>query len=161
MDENTNPTTASTGAPNAPEAEAQEALHTLLHQGVELYAYSAHFVHAQLDTLKLSGRQAMLWAAVGSLGAIVAVSALVVGVVLLLTGLAVGVGMAVGGALWLGQVIVGLGLLISFGVAIPIGWSRLQDRSRSQKVQDYAERQRQQRLQFGHSVADRATDSAV
>jgi hypothetical protein len=161
MDENTNPTTASTEDRNASASDAPEALHTLLHQGVELYAYFSHFVRAQLDTLKLSGRQVILWTAIGTLSAVLVVSALVMGVVLLLTGLAAGVGMAVGGVLWLGQVIVGLGLLISFGVAILIGWSRKQDRSRTQKVQDYAERQRQQHLQFGHSVADRANDSAV
>jgi hypothetical protein len=82
-------------------------------------------------------------------------------VVLFLTGLATGMGMAVGGALWLGQVIIGLGLLVSFGVVTLIGWSHIQNQSRTQKVQDYAERQQQQRLQFGHSVADRASNSTV
>jgi protein-S-isoprenylcysteine O-methyltransferase Ste14 len=161
MDESTNPATASVEAHNAAASDAQEALHTLLPQGLELYAYFSHFVRAQIDILKMSGRQIVLRAAVGSLGAILVVSALVMGVVLLLSGLATGVGTAVGGAMWLGQVIVGLGVLILFGIAILIGWSCMQHRSRIQKVQDYAERQQQQRLQFGHSVADRANNSAV
>jgi hypothetical protein len=161
MDENPNPTGASTEAQDASASEAQEALHTLVQQGLELYAYFSHFVRAQVDTLKMSGRQVILWAAVSSLGAVLVVSALVMGVVLLLSGLATGVGAAVGGVMWLGQVIVGLGLLIVFGIVILIGWSRLQGRSRTQKVQDYAERQQQQRLQFGHSAADRANNSAV
>ena len=124
-------------------------------------AYFSHFLRAQIDALKLSGRQIILWVAVGSLGAVLVVSALVMGVVLFLSGLATGVGTAVGGNIWLGQLIVGLGFLILFGLVILLGWSRLQSRSRSQKVQDYAERQQQQRLQFGHSVAERANHSAV
>jgi hypothetical protein len=158
MDENTN---RSAAAHDNAASEAQEALHVLLQQGLELYAYFSHFVRAQIDALKLSGRQIILWAAVGSLGAVVVVSALVMGVVLFLSGLATGVGTAVGGTLWLGQIIVGLGFLILFGIVILLGRSRLQSRSRSQKVQDYAERQQQQRLQFGHSVAERANHTAV
>jgi membrane protein implicated in regulation of membrane protease activity len=161
MDEHTNPTTASTAAHDASAADAQEALHVLLHQGLELYAYFSHFVRAQIDALKLSGRQIILWVAVGSLGAVLVASALVMGVVLFLSGLATGIGMAVGGAIWLGQIIVGLGFLILFGIVLLLGWSRIQSRSRSQKVQDYAERQQQQHLQFGHSVAERANHSAV
>src|SRR5688572_30171488 len=140
MDENTNPTSASTKGHDTSASEAQEALHVLLQQGLELYAYFSHFIRAQIDILKLSGRQIILWAAVGSLGAVVVVSALVMGVVLFLSGLATGVGTAVGGALWLGQIIVGLGFLILFGIVLLLGWSRMQSRSRSQKVQDYAER---------------------
>lgn len=161
MDENADLTGTTTEEHDAAASDAQEALHALLGQGGELVAYVSHFISAQVDTLKLSGRQLLLWAAVVSLGALVAVSALVMSVVLLLTGLATGLGMAVGGALWLGQVIIGLGLLVLFGVVTLIGWSRMQNRSRTQKVQDYAERQQQQRLQFGHSVADRAGHSTV
>jgi membrane protein implicated in regulation of membrane protease activity len=161
MDENTNPTSASREGHDTSASEAQEALYVLLQQGLELYTYFSHFIRAQIDTLKLSGRQIILWAAVGSLGAVLLVSALVMGVVLFLSGLATGVGMAVGGALWLGQIVVGLAFLILFGIVLLLGWSRLQSRSRSQKVQDYAERQQQQRLQFGHSVAERANRSAV
>jgi hypothetical protein len=142
-------------------SEAQEALHTLLHQSSELYAYFWHYIKAQIDLLKLSGRNLFVLAVIAGLGAVLAVSALVVSVVLLLTGLAVGVGVAVGGALWLGQVIVGLAMLILFVIAVLIGWSRIRNRSLSQKVQDYAERQHQQHLQFGHNAADRARHSTV
>jgi uncharacterized membrane protein len=162
MNERANSTTASeTEASDASTSEAQEALHTLLHQGVELYAYFSHYVQAQLDLLKMSGRQVALWAVIGILGAIVAVSALVMGVILFLTGLSSGVGAAVGGVLWLGQLIVGIGLLILFGIAILIGKSRMQGQARTQRVQDYAERQQQQRLQFGRSAADRANHAEI
>lgn len=161
MDENPDRTGTSTEEHDTSAADAQEALHALLDQGGELVAYLSHFLSAQVDTLKLSGRQILLWAAIVSLGGVVAVSALAMSVGLLLTGLATGMGLAVGGAMWLGQVIVGLGLLVSFGIVTLIGWSRIQNRSRTQKVQDYAERQQQQRLQFGRSVADRAGHSTV
>ena len=162
MSEHADPTMSSEAeAPNAATSEAQEALHTLLQQGVELYAYVSHFIQAQLDLLKVSGRQAALWAVIGILGAIVAVSALVMAVILFLTGLSSGVGAAVGGVLWLGQLIVGLGLLILFVIVVLIGKSRIQGRAYTQRVQDYAERQQQQHLQFGRSAADRANHAEV
>jgi len=142
-------------------SEVQEALHTLFNQSSELFAYFSHYLKAQIDLLKLSGRNIVVLTVIAGLGAVLAVSALVVSVVLLLTGLAIGINMAVGGSLWLGQVIVGLGLLIIFAIAVIVGWSRMRNRSLTQKVQDYAERQQQQQLQFGHNAADRARHSTV
>jgi hypothetical protein len=135
---------------------AAEALHLLQQQFSALCAYCLHFVNAKVDQLKMSGRHIALWVLVGCMGAIGLITMLIVAVVLLLTGLATGLGMALGGTLWLGQVIVGLGLLILFAMGTLLGCRRVHSRARAEKVQDYAERQLRQRAQFGHSVADRA-----
>lgn len=146
---------------NAQGPSVEEALQRLQQQVVELGAYTSQLVSAKLDQLKLSGRNAVLWTVVGGLGTLVLITMIVVAVVLLLIGCATGLGMVLDGNLWLGQIIVGLGLLGMLVVAVLIGSRRIQRQARIQKVQHYAERQRQQRAQFGHSATDLANDAGV
>lgn len=143
------------------EPSIQEALSRLQQQIGELSAYASHFVSAKMDEFKLSGRNIAVWAIMGALGGVVLISMIVVAVVLLLIGCAAGLGVALGDTPWLGQIVVGLGLLVLFASAVLIGYRRSQRRSRMQKVQYYAERQRQQRVQFGHSVNDIANESGL
>jgi hypothetical protein len=143
------------------EPDAAEALYLLQQQFGALCAYCLHFVNAKVDQLKMSGRHIVLWLLMGCMGAIGLITMIMVAVVLLLTGLATGLGVALGGTPWLGQVIVGLGLLILFAVGTLLGCRRVHSRARAEKVQDYAERQLRQRAQFGHSVADRAHGTTV
>jgi hypothetical protein len=140
---------------------AAAALDQLLAQVAELRAYAMHFVSAKADGIKLSVRQAMVWAVLGVLGVIAASSAIVTAIVLLLTGLAGGLAVAFDSALWLGQVVVGFFLLVLIAVGTWIGLRLQQRKSRQKKVQQYAERQLQQRAAFGHNVADRAVDAEV
>ena len=142
-----------------PEPSAEEALQRLQLQLRELVAYVSHFVSVKLDELKLSGRQIALWAIIGGLSAVTLISVIVMSVVLILTGCAIGLGVALGHAQWLGQIIVGLGMLGLLAVATLIGYRLIRRQSRIQKVQYYAERQRQQQASFGTSVADRAHGS--
>jgi membrane protein implicated in regulation of membrane protease activity len=153
-------TNTQTSASNQ-EPSVQEALSLLQQQLGELSAYASHYVSAKMDGLKLSGRNIAIWAMIGALAGIILISMIVVAVVLLLIGCAAGLGVALGGTPWLGQIAVGLGLLALFVIAILIGARRIQRQSRSQKVQDYDERQRQQRIQFGHNVNDIANESGL
>lgn len=158
MDAHTSHTQTST---NEQELSAAEALERLQQQGRALHAYFSHFVSAKLDELKLSGRHLAIWAIIAGLGVMGVVTTVVVAVVLLFTGLATGLGMAVGNAPWPGQIMVGLGLLVVFAMAILLGCRRVHSRARTKKVQHYAERQLRQRAQFGHSVSDRAHGTTV
>jgi hypothetical protein len=143
------------------EPSAAEALHLLQQQFGELRAYFSHFANAKIDELKSSGRHIALWIIMGCVGAVALITMIMVAVVLLLTGLATGLGMALGNTLWLGQVMVGLGLLILCALVALLGCRRVHSRARTERVQDYAERQLRQRAQFGHSVADRAHETTV
>jgi membrane protein implicated in regulation of membrane protease activity len=146
---------------NEQELSAAEALERLQQQCGALYAYFLHFVSAKIDGLKLSGRHLAIWAIVAGLGVIGVVTTIIVAVVLLFSGLATGLGMAVGNAPWPGQIMVGLGLLVVFAMALLLGCRRVHSRARTRKVQHYVERQLQQRAQFGHSVSDRAHGTTV
>jgi hypothetical protein len=154
---NTNGARAST-TPSEQEPSPQEALRRLLQQIEELRAYSTHFVSAKVDGLMLSARQLLVWAVLGIVGLIALAGLVVTSIVLFLDGAAGGLGRLFGGRLWLGQLVVGGGLLVLLTLSILIGVRTWQRRSRQQKVQQYDERQLQQRAAFGHSVADRATE---
>lgn len=143
------------------EPSVQEALSRLQQQIGELSAYVSHFVSAKMDELKLSGRNVAILAIMGIFGGVVLISMTIVAVVLLLIGCAAALGAALDGTPWLGQIVVGLGLLVLFAIVILIGGRRIQRQSRTQKVQHYAERQRQQRIQFGHNVNDIANERGL
>jgi hypothetical protein len=144
-------------APGEQEPSPAEALRRLQQQIGELQAYFTHFVSAKVDGFMLSARQIAVWTALGIVGLTALVGFVVTAIVLLLGGVATGLGLLFGGHVWLGQVVVGGGLLILLALSIVIGLRILQNKSRQQKVQQYDERQLQQRAAFGHSVADRAT----
>ena len=145
--------------PSGPSPE--EAFRRLLQQLEELQEYSTHFVSAKVDGLMLSARQLLIWAVLGIVGLLALAGLVVTAIVLCLGGAAGGLGSLFGGRLWLGQLVVGGGLLVLLTLSILIGVRTWQRRARQQKVQQYDERQRQQRAAFGHSVADRATEDAA
>ena len=153
----TNGARAST-APGEQEPSPEEALRRLLQQFEALRAYASHFVSAKVDGLMLSARQLAVWAVVGVVGLIALAGLVVTAIVLFLGGAAGGLGRLFGGRLWLGQLVVGGGLLVLLTLSLLIGVRTWQRRSRQQKVQQYDERQLQQRAAFGRSVADRATE---
>jgi membrane protein implicated in regulation of membrane protease activity len=147
--------------PNEQEIPPPEALRRLQELVGELQAYFTHFVSAKVDGFKLSARQLAIWAALGVVGVIALAGLIVTAIVLLLVGAAAGFALLFGGWLWLGQVVVGVGSLVLLALSIFIGLRTWQRKARQQKVQQYDERQLQQRTAFGHSVADRATEDAA
>ena len=147
--------------PDAQEPSPAEALRRLQQQVGELQAYVTHFVSAKLDGLILSARQLALWAILGVVGLTAVVGLVVTAVVLVLVGAADGFARLFGGQWWLGALVVGIGTLVLLVLGIFIGMRTWQSRWRQQKVQQYDERQLQQRATFGHSVADRATEETA
>jgi uncharacterized membrane protein len=147
--------------PGEQEPSPAEAFHRLQQQIEELQAYFTHFVHAKIDGFLLSARQLAVWTVLGIIGLIALTGLIITAIVLLLSGAAAGLGLLCGGQLWLGQVIIGGGLLLLLVLSILVAIRVWQHRSHQQKVQHYDERQLQQRAAFGRSVADRATESAA
>jgi hypothetical protein len=93
---------------------------------------------------------------------LIALAGLVVtATVLLLVGAATGLALLCNGWLWLGQVVVGCGSLVLLALTLHMGLRTWQHRWCQQKVQQYDERQRQQRAAFGQSVADCAREDAA
>jgi len=147
--------------PNEQEPTPTEALHRLQQQIAELREYLAHFVSAKVDGVVLSIRQLAMWGILGVAGVIALAGLIITALVLLLDGAATGVALLLGGRLWLGQILVGGVVLALLALGMILGMRAWQRRWHRQKVQQYDERQLQQRHVFGHSVADRATEDAA
>jgi membrane protein implicated in regulation of membrane protease activity len=147
--------------PGEQEPSPAEALQRLQEQIGELQTYLAHFISAKIDSLILPIRQLGIWAVLGVVGLIALAGLIVAAIVLLLIGAAAGLGLLFDGNLWLGQIVVGGGVLALLSLSVFIGVRSWQRRALQQKVQKYDERQLQQRTAFGHNVADRATHEAT
>ncbi len=156
--------TTSTGdatAPSEQELAPAEVLHLLLEQVAALQSYFTHFVSATVDRGLLSAQQLALWAILGMIGLIALAGLVVTATILLLVGMATGLALFCNGRLWLGQAVVGGGILVLLALTFRLGLRTWQHRWYQQKVQQYDERQRQQRAAFGQSVADRAREDAT
>jgi hypothetical protein len=121
----------------------------------ELMQYLGHLISAKLDQLKLSVRTLVLYAILGILGIVVAATVLAVSIVLLLTGIAHGLGVALNGREWLGDLIVGIAVVAAIGLTATFFLSKFKTASRLRTERKYEDRRQQQREQFGHDVADR------
>lgn len=118
----------------------------------EVREYVSFYIATKTDALKLTVRKAIFFAVVGILALLVAAGAVVTAVVMLLSGLARGLGAALGGRLWAGDLIVGFGVLAIIAVGAWIGASAMTGASRRRTVEKYESRKRDQRTRFGHDV---------
>jgi uncharacterized membrane protein len=141
------------GNGNADPANAFGAIPTYVR---ELGAYANHYVSAKLDAVKLSLRNAVILSVAGVLAGVLGAAVLATAVVLLLTGIAHGLGAAMGGRNWLGELIVGAVVIAVFAAVVRYALGRLKAAVRREMVRKYEAARQQQRSRFGHDVADEA-----
>lgn len=122
----------------------------------ELKEYSAYFLSTKADGLKTSLRQVGVYAALGMVGLIALASIICVSVVLLLVGAAGGIGAALGGQIWIGDLIIGAFILLSLSAGIVLGLGWFSRSMRAKTVKKYEQRQSWQRGQFGRDVEETA-----
>jgi hypothetical protein len=141
----------SSGTPRAegpvtPEREA------LLRHVAELLAYTAHYSSARLDRLLLSLREGALTGLIlGGLG-LFGLATAIICMVLLLEGFAGGLSVALDGALWGGQLIVGGGILLLMGVTGVIVLAIVNAKLRHARVEKYEKLKRNERARLGRDV---------
>ena len=140
-------------ADGQPSAAIKEALR---HVG-ELKEYAGHFVAAKWDGIKLSVRNAGLYAALGVVGLIAFGGLIVTAIVLLCVGLAGAIGAIFNpDRPWAGSLIVGVVILAAVVVGMMIGLKKLASASRKRTVDKYESRLRHQRVEYGHDANERA-----
>ena len=122
----------------------------------EIKEYAGYLVAAKLDGWKASLRNLGIYAALGLVGAIVGGALMATAAVLLLVGIAHGLGDLLWDKWWLGDLIVGLVVLGGAAAGIILGMKKLTGTFKKQLVAKYEDRQRQQRVNFGHDVEERA-----
>src|SRR5262245_55853246 len=115
-------------APGEQEPSPAEALRRMQQQIGELQAYFAHVVSAKVEGVRVSVRQITIWVVLGVVGLLALAGLLVTALVLLLEGAAVGLALRFGGRLWLGQIVVGVGVLVLLSLGMFIGMRTWQNR---------------------------------
>jgi len=148
--------TTSTQDPDTP----GEAFHEAVAQISELREYASYFVSAKLDAIKAGVRSGLVYAALGIVGGIAGAAFLACAAVLLLVGLAHGLGALFGGRDWLGDLIIGVLVLGAAVAGAIIGIKKITGASRKQTVEKYETRKLQQRQNFGHDVKQRAREQS-
>jgi hypothetical protein len=119
----------------------------------ELREYVSYFLATQVDALRHSATKIAILAGLGFFGLVAAVTLTAVGVVLLFTGFADGLGVLVGGRPWLGNLIVGAVVLALLGGGLGAVWVIWKKGSLRKTIQKYEERQNRQRARYGRSVS--------
>lgn len=131
-------------------------LSALLSHLTEMREYVECYLAARIDQVRLEARSSALYGALGLLGSVVLAGALVAATVLVMNGAADAIGRLSGGRHWLGQILVGGGLL-----AITAGsiwyWLRRHNAAERKKVTEHYELRKQaERSRFGTDVSQRA-----
>ena len=127
----------------------------------ELKEYMGYFVGAKMDAMKSSIRNVGLLAGVGVVGLIVGGAILATAGVLLVTGIAQGLGVLFGYRMWLGNLVTGLFILGMLGVGVWIMMSKVKNSWRNATWKKYEDRKREQREKYGHDVHRRAAEQAA
>jgi membrane protein implicated in regulation of membrane protease activity len=148
----------STNAPvQNPTCEQPQGLQQVMTQLGELREYSAYYLRAQIDRVKVSLRRIALVAALIVLGAFALFAVVFTTFWLLLLGIAQGLGTVFGGRVWLGNISAALLTLLSLSAVVWLIVRRQKSRSYVNRVRQYRARQQQQKARFGHTVHDQAT----
>ena len=135
---------------------AGDAIRDGIRAAQELLAYVRLLISATLDRWKLSALMLVLYAALGVFAAAAGVAIVTTSVVLLLVGAAHGLGAALGGREWLGDLIVGFILLAVLTLGITSFLERFMVASRKRTHQKYEAKHQHERQEFGHDVNDRS-----
>ena len=139
-----------------PPANAAEAFQNASRRFAELRVYTAYFVSAKLDQIKLTVRNIAVLAALGIVGLIAGGAVVATAAVLILQGIAGAISALAGGREWVGDLACGILVLAAIAIAIYVVMTRITKTSRSQTVSKYEDRKRQQHSELGADVQERA-----
>ena len=150
--------------PPEPRDEAPaDALKDALRAFGEVREYVGYFVAAKLDGIKLTVRRVGTLAVIGVIGLLAGGAVVATAAVLFCVGLAQAVATMFAHdngvpRTWLGNLIVGLVLLLGIGGGAYVLVSRLIGSSKKATVKKYELRRQRQRADFGHDVLQRASE---
>jgi len=121
----------------------------------ELRAYFDQYLAAKIDGAKASARLMVLYAFLSVFGIIVAGTATVTATVLLVLGVAGGLGAAMDNN-WLANLLVGILFIVVIAVGMSVGYPLLTGRLRRGTVRKYEAMRRKQDMHFGHHAQEKA-----
>lgn len=125
----------------------------------ELRDYAAQYLSAKADGIKVKARKAVVLGVLGLLALIVGAVVLITAASLMVIGLAELIGSALGGRMWAGNLIVGVGILVMLGIGAWWGVRKLFNSSAASTVKRYEQRLKNQRAAHGHDARQRASET--
>ena len=126
----------------------------------ELQSYVSYYVAAQVDRAKVIARTAVIFGVLGAIGALVGAAVVITSAVLLVVGIAGGLGAVCGGHGWIGDLITAVLILGGLVAGVLLVSKKLTKTSRGKLVQTYEQRASKQRDSFGADVHQRAGERA-
>jgi len=142
----------------APFSTALKSLGKLLGEARE---YALYLASARVDSLRHSLKKAVILAAIGAVAGIAGIALIATAAVLAVDGLAGAVAALFGSGRWLGDLVVGLLVLIALGIGLSVAWGTLKRKSFEATRRKYEERQARERIRFGRGVAEQAARRAA
>jgi hypothetical protein len=137
-----------------------EAVRRLQAQLEELGEYARFYASAKKDAIVASVRKFALLGLAAVAAFAVFGAMLMTAAVLAVLGVAQWIGEILGDRLWAGYLIVGWGMLLLVAVGLAAAIVYLQRRFRTQTVNKYDKRRRNQRARFGHDLGQQARGEA-
>ena len=137
-----------------------EALKDIATRFSELGEYVSYYIGAKVDGIKVSLRNVGIMAGLGVVGLFAGGAFVATLMVLLLRGIAYGLGDLLWDKWWLGELITAVLFLGVIGVGVMIGMKKLTKSSRERTAKKYAARQQTERAKFGTDVCQRAENPA-
>lgn len=160
-----NPPTSETGSQcinGDGNASPMDALRSAAQHLGEAKEYASNFLAAKVDATKLSIRRLVLMLALGIVTGLCGAAMLITASVLLINGMATGVGRIFGPSyVWLGQIIVGALFVVGVNVLVFVMIRKMIGASRDATVKKYETRHSQQRSRFGRDVPTTAGPTAA
>lgn len=141
----------------AQQESSSESLKQAMHLFGEWKEYLGYFISAKIDGIKQKALSIILLVAIALVAGIALAGGLVTAVVLLLVGSAQAVGEALGRQ-WMGNIIIGGGLLVLVGIGLLVGRSVVMGLWRKSMVKKYEQRRTEQHERFGHDIRQRAAE---
>lgn len=119
----------------------------------EIREYANHYISAKKDLTRAKAKEMASKAILLALIGVAALGTVFVSVLLLLTGIAMGLGELFGDRYWLGFLVTGILLLGIMGLGVWYGLKRWQNASRESTIRRYEQRHELQRSRFHRSVS--------
>ena len=150
------------GPDSIPDDQAPpEALKDVSTRLSELGEYVSYYLGAKVDGVKVSLRNAGIYAGLGVIGLMAGGGFVVTLIVLLLRGIAGGIGAIFEpDRPWAGELITAALFLSAMGIGVMMALKMLTKSSRERTAKKYAARQQQERSKFGTDVRQRSQEPA-
>jgi hypothetical protein len=140
-------------------APAGHPLDPLLEQLAAVRESAVQYLESQKDLTAATIRRMIAKAIIGTVAAVVGVTMLVAVTVMLLSGLSAGVSIAAGGQPWVGNLVVGGGLLVATAIGMGLYISKWMRSARERTIRKYESRHDAQRQANGTGVDQRTAAS--